>query len=180
MLSIYVVFPYVSNGYGIDRVYSFSSITLSTFFIIGCLYPLKTIFTTISQKTSIVIICALLILYLLCILGVLSYFTGISKGILLNSDGADHDLFRVYDQEIYSSSWLSYFGKLDDNAIFADTLGKNICMCFSNISSKNIFILDYNNCDYLYLRKVNIDNGEFCLNFSRNNIYNNGNSKILF
>lgn len=182
LLIIYTAFPFISKGYGIDRTYSFSCTSLSVFFVIGCMYFLKIIYNNISSKSEHLIICTILVLYLLCILGVIFLLCGLPKGIILNSYGNDYDLYRVYDNEIRSSIWLSGSSTLDTNNIFADTLGINIFLDFSKVNLlkiKDIFVADSNLSKYIYLRNSNINYYEFCYNSNRNKIYNNKKSAIL-
>ena len=191
LLIAMVALPFVSKGYGIDRVYTTAITILSVFFVIGGI--------TLSRYLKVrayLIILLVLIPYFLCVTGVMYNLFGVPRAIILNSEGAQYDLMYVHDQESYGAKWLK--SNTNEKAkIYADWYGtarlKSQGMIRSPRYAKSL-IEDNKSIKegYIYLRYTGVVNGklmdrnyqwhnitEYSDEFARKDIiYSNGGSEI--
>ena len=103
--------PYVSRGYGIDRLYAVAITILSVFFVVGGIIISKQIFKERrsedgSQVRTFLTILLILIPYFLCVTGVIYNISGIPRAIILNSEGEHYDIMYIHDQESCGAKWL--------------------------------------------------------------------------
>ncbi|MGB3345742.1 MAG: DUF2206 domain-containing protein [Candidatus Humimicrobiia bacterium] len=132
LLVVVVAFPFISIGYGIDRVYFLGIVLLSVFFVIGEIIVTKylnKIFVVLRDKVSTknashnsfrksvygknasqvrayLIILLVLIPYFLSATGVTYQVFGVPHAIILNSEGEQYNMLYVHDQESCSAMWL--------------------------------------------------------------------------
>jgi len=209
ILAAPVAFPFVSVGYGIDRVFTQGITILSVFFVIGGIMIAKYLdkfFTIIrgkvlkkstSQVRAYVIILLVLIPYFLSVTGVTYQVFGYPRSIALNSKGKEHNIKYVYDQDSYGAKWLGDYGEKSQK-IYADFYGDRRLISQGKIVpsqinyywlSKHSYIID----GYIYLRYQNVMDGkllgyhnemynttDYQDTFSKKNkIYDGGCSKIF-
>jgi len=212
LLVIIVLLPYISIGYDIMRLYVVTASLLSVFFVIGgiilskvldqliAFFRGKAIKKNVSQTQAYVIILLVLIPYFLCITDVTYNMTGIPRSILLNSEGEQHDILYVYDQESYSAKWLKVHGE-NKTRIYTDFYGRFGLVSQASFSSRSIswykFVHQKKIDGYIYLRYYNVVNeklvgrNESTYVFTsynlteyddffrgRDNIYNNGGAEV--
>jgi uncharacterized membrane protein len=188
LLIIMVALPFVSKGYGMERLYEFAITTLSLFFIIGVIILAK----YVKTKPSIIII-IVLIVYFFSVTGITYNIFGVHRSILLNSDGEQYDAYYVHDQERAGAKWLKiyneprivntdFFGKrillsqatyprdlIDDDTPFNfNTINGSVFLRYYNLNYGVLQDIDgntYNLSDITPLQKSNL-------------IYNNGGSEV--
>jgi len=165
LLILMIVFPYLSIGYGTERVYAICTTILSTSFVIGGIIISKYVMTIvgffnklfntnfinssvlikkincnhkINRKQSYLIILLVLIPYFFCVTGVTYQAYGIPNAITLNSNGDSYDIYYIHDQETYAAKWLA--NKIDENntEIYTDFYGRYRLISQGMISSNNI------------------------------------------
>ena len=178
-----VALPYVSTGYGIDRLYAVTITILSVFFVIGGITLSKHFFFFLKRKRVLkeknncffgraflskegvdrenalqvrayLIILLVLIPYFLCTAGVICQVFGIPRSIILNSEGKSYDMMYVHDQESCGAKWLKDCGE-DKLEVYADPLG--VYRLTSQASLPAIRIAELHKIStYLYLRYTNV------------------------
>ena len=182
--------PYISVGYGIDRLYAMVSIVLAVFYIIGAM--------VISKKLKTkpwIIILIVLIPYFLSITGVTYNLLGYPRSIILETKGEEYSRYFINDQESYGAKWLSHQIQNNMYGIYTDYIG-NLRLISQGLV--NIGVIDSSSLvnnkkinGYIYLRSDNIVNKRLAgenygiyhdiKNYSdyfKNEIYNNGKSEI--
>lgn len=184
-----IVLPYISIGYGIQRLYGFTMVILSIYFVIGGI--------AISRKIKIsplIVIFIVLIPYFFSITGITYDIFGSPRSVILNSSGIEFDLMYVHDQENYAAKWLKENFKNEYN-IYSDLYGTARLMSQAGLSSLYIsFSMNDNTIKdgYIYLRYTAVANSKLLttenqwLNISecpqlfsgRNKIYGNGGSEV--
>ena len=174
LLVIMVLFPYISIGYNMMRLYATVVPVLSIFFVIGgimvsrFLNQLIAVFRIrwIKNKTfkiqPYLIILFVLVFYFLGITDVTYNIAGFERSILVNSGGKMYDETYVHDQEVYGAKWLETYGKSVLN-IYADNYGALRLTSYGKFT--------YYSIDHLY-KSMKIDNGYIYLRY--NNIVNEG------
>jgi len=212
LLFVIVALPFVSNGYDMFRLYAFTTIILSIFFVIGGITVSKYLNKLIEffqgkkalKKNALkvpgsLIILLVLIPYFFCVTGVIYQIFGIPQSIILNSDGADYDMYYVHDQDSCGAKWLGDHTEKRQK-IYTDFIGGDVLMSQGAISFDSMdrkFLIDNKNDDeYIYLRYNNIimnnisviknmsgferyNTSDYADFFIKNSvIYNNGGSKI--
>lgn len=176
LLVAIVVLPFISVGYGIDRLFIMTNVILAIFFIIGGVFISEKINKIIEfnqKKYTInrfleikpyIIILLILIPYFLSISGFTYQIAGNDRSILLNNKGEQFESYFVSDQESNGAKWLSIYANKKEE-IFADRVGILHLMSQGSIKSKNFFSI-YTSPDevgdsYLYYRDYNIASNEF-------------------
>ena len=127
LLVAMVALPYISTGYGIDRLYAVAIVILSVFFVIGGISLSKNLsfikkallkkqkeggsFKKSSTKNTsevqaYLVILLILIPYFLCVTGVMYNIFGVPRAIILNSGGEQHEFYYLYDSESRGAKWL--------------------------------------------------------------------------
>ena len=180
ILVIMVALPFVSKGYGMQRLYGLVSIILSVFFVIGAI-SLSRYFKT----KPYVLILIVLLPYFLSVTGVTYNMFGIQRSIILNSDGEQYDKYYVHDQESYSAKWLEEYGE-SKSKIYADHYGHLRMVSQGNFSFDSINPLTTTKKideGYIYLRYDNVVKEEIQFEYShqfvgKSEIYDIGRAKI--
>ena len=134
LLSAMVLFPFVSVGYGMQRLYAMAITILSVFFVIGgvvmakCLNKLlavcrwKTLANNVSQVQAYMVILLVLIPYFFSVTGVMYNIFGVPRAITLNSEGEQYGTMYIHDQESCCAKWLK--NTTDETSrIYADFFG---------------------------------------------------------
>jgi len=182
-LTVSVILPYVSVGYGMDRAYCQMMIVLSPFFVIGGITVAR-FFRSFRYSLVILIV---LIPYFLLTSGAMYQIFGFPQAIILNSEGEQYDLYYIHDQESYSANWLSR-AELDLRNLFVHTdKGGFSRLCSQGLIAPNLInrwgLTEHKMIyGYIYLRYVLINNSykaEYYNTFlKKSKIYDNGGSEI--
>jgi uncharacterized membrane protein len=199
LLIITVALPYVSEGYGIDRIYGLAITFLSIFFVIGGISISKVLNNNKSQLQTYAILLFVLIPYFFCISGVTYNLFGESRSIILNSEGSQCDSMYVFDQEVTCSKWIEIHNA-QNLSINSDRGGLRQLLAYSKMTDKsphlNINFFEFNETDndsYLFLRRLNVIEKKVIPNknvldidlythlfIDKKVIYNNGDAKVLY
>ena len=188
LLIIMITLPYISKGYGMDRLFEFSLIFLSLFFIIGGI----TLSKYLKIKPSILIL-IVLVPYFLSVTGTTYNIFDVHRSIILNSDGEQYDYYYIHDQETACSKWLKEYN--EPKIIYTDFFGKYILLSQAtylsrliddnsiyNCTSINgpVFLRYYNlKYDFLKARDGSTFNLSDCSPLMKSNlIYNNAGSEV--
>lgn len=187
MLFIMVAVPFVSQGYGMERLYGFSIVVLSLFFSIGAI--------SLSKYFKIkphLIILLVIIPYFLSVTGITYNIFDVHRSIILNSEGEQYDIYYVHDQESVGAKWLKKYSEY--NIVYTDFWGERIMVSQAAYSYKlinmfdllnddqiyGIIFLNYNNIKHNVLKTGSITcNLNDCNSLLKSNfVYNNGGSEI--
>lgn len=184
LLLAIIIVPYVSVGFGLDRLFFITSGILSIFFVIGAFVIFRFvtlaiqhffgILSSVNHSNIGIISIILLILcpYFLCTAGVMYQAFDIHRSIALNNNGEQYDIYFIQNKDEKSTIWLkNHF--IHDFKIYADFHGTRYLISQGNIRLNEYNIPDYheieNNRGYIFIRTANI-NGN---NFLKTAIYNN-------
>lgn len=169
LLLMPIIFPFVSKGYGIQRLFGTSSVILSIFFVIGGLVISKSL-----KIRPYLLILLILIPYFLSITGVTYQALGHTRSLTLNSEGEQYDLLYTTDQEVYGAKWLGIYAAKNRIIYAADVYGgirlTSQGLIAPSIINTDSFIEHRDIEGYIYLRRYNIINGKLMDNY--NNVYN--------
>jgi uncharacterized membrane protein len=196
LLVAFIALPFVSTGYGIDRLYAVTITILSVFFVIGGItlskhfffckkktcakrknnrFFDKTFFSkemfkeeNASEVGAYLIILLVLIPHFLCVTGVMYNIFGFPETIILNSEGGHYDSWYVHDQESYGAKWLKEYNE-DKMRIYTDFWGRLRLTSQGKISFDSINSLPATrriDKGYIYLRYYNVVNGKFLSEYS--------------
>lgn len=153
-----------------------------------------------SQVRAYLIILLVLVPYFLCVTGVTYQMFSVPRAIILNSEGEQYDVYYVHDQESYCAEWLKEYSD-GKTKVYTDFYGRVRLISqagFPLSSTDRSSLLDHKQIEgYIYLRYYNVVNdklvghNESSLIFTsynltehddvfvgRNNIYNNGGSRV--
>lgn len=220
LVGVSFLFPYVSSGYDILRVYSQFLVVLCPFFVIGVILLSHIITTTIhtmlkyapwlrsklsghiDTKASVeranIVILILVILYFSSTTGFNYQLNGINKSIIFNTDGDQYNDIIIKEGELVGASWLMDYS-IGNKNIYTDLYGRfRVIMgggfnpdyeyvknrgLHSTINIKNsyIFMRHYNLVEHKILISPaeRVDLMGIRSIVASNNIYNNGECKIL-
>ena len=191
LLIAMVALPFVSKGYGIQRLYATAITILSVFFVIGGI--------TLSRHSKVwtyLVILLVLIPYFFCVTGVMYNIFGVPRAITLNSEGEQYDSKYIHDQESYGAKWLK--SNVDENAnIYGDYYG-TAKLVSQGMIRKPIYAKSLIEegvairTGYIYLRYTGVVDGKLldlsgewhniteyeCKFGDNNNIYANGGSEV--
>jgi len=177
LLILSISLPYISKGYGIERIYAVTFPITSILFVFGAILcatcitwivdRLKNVPNSINcEKISVFISLAFLISIFACTSGLLFTVLGTPYSLLLETSGAEYNSQFIHDQELTFSSW--YIDYYDDNLdIFGDQYSTLRFKSDARIYLKNRFheILNYKNNDklnYIFIRYFGtVDNKGF-------------------
>jgi uncharacterized membrane protein len=163
-----IVFPYLSKGYGVDRIYSLAMVILSVFFIIGGLL--------ISKKFNFnpnIFILAILLPYFIVTTGILNITLDYSRGpMTLSFDSKEFDYMYVHDSESCSAIWLKA-NNCNYSILAPDGYTQNSLVSQGKFSPGFVFNYDFyihkiKNKDYIYLGYNNVINNNFIFKGSHN------------
>lgn len=127
LLFIFVALPFVSEGYGMQRVYYQTSVVLSLVFVMGVISVSKVI-----KISPIIILLLIGIPYFLSITGVTYELAGHPRELILNSKIDSYDTYYIYESEYASGKWYtSHSSKnipicTDSNGYLTSTVGSRI------------------------------------------------------
>jgi uncharacterized membrane protein len=175
-----VALPFVSTGYGIQRLYATAITILSVFFVIGgvmiakylnkllAVLRGKTLTKNASQARAYLIILLVLIPYFFCVTGVTYQIFGVQRAMTLNSGGEAYNRTYIHDQESCCAKWLKR--NTDERAvIYGDYYGtarlnsqgviRKPAYARALIEDKNA-IEGYVYGSYIYLRYTGVVDGK--------------------
>ena len=177
--------PAFEGSFNISRIYELAFIILSPFCVIGGMKVLGSIYeiikrSKIDDETPIKLFGVFLLIFMLFNTGFVSVLANQSIPMDLSNQNRLSDYYPLFDQqEATGAEWL-----IDNNvssSIFTDTYGKFIFYRFipniNEISTNNEiseFTLYNNTNTYMYLRKLNTENGYlvgFTSRTDRNRVY---------
>ena len=104
--------------------------------------------------------------YFLCVTGVLYNVFGVPRAIILNSEGAQYDMYYVHDQESSGAKWLRNNGELENIRIYTDRIGDKKLVSQAEFSPRVIdrwLLTDERDIEikgYIYLRYYNVVDGK--------------------
>jgi len=191
LLVVMFSLPYVSKGYGMDRLYAIAITILSVFFTIGGMIVAKHL-----KVRAYLIILLVLIPYFFSVTGITYNIFGVPRAITLNSNGDQYDIMYTHDQESCGAKWLKNHAQKNQQIYSADFFGGLRLTSQGLISLHAIDFLSFikhKKVDgYLYLRCTNIVRGEMLGYYrkiynieeysdtliKKNEIYDSGCSKI--
>lgn len=189
LLVIMIALPFVSKGYGMERLFQFTIAILSVFFLIGTIASSKFI-----KINPLILILFVLIPYFLSISGVTYNLFNVHRSILLNSDGEQYDIYFIHDQESAGAKWVKdhnepdamvntdFFGRyiLLSQAMYPrDSIDNGALLTGSKVNG-SIFLRHYNvNYGVLKGNDGNIRYLNDCKSLNESNlIYKNGGSEV--
>ncbi len=192
MLIAGFLIPAFEGAFNISRIYELAFIILSPFCVIGGMKVLGSIYEVIKRKkvdeeTPVKIFALFLLVFMLFNTGFVSVLANQSIPMDLSNQNRLSDYYPLFDQqEATGAQWL-----LDNNVsshIFTDVYGKFIFYRFNpninELSTSNEIseFTPYNNSNtYMYLRKLNTENG-FLVGFTsrsdRNRVYDDLSSTV--
>ena len=187
ILVLTVALPYVSTGYGIDRLYSLVIIILSVCFVIGGLTLSKQTFKksliknlSLKKKAlpkkqkeggkentevrAYLIVLLILIPYFLMVTGVTHQIAGMPFSIVLNSMGERYEREYLHDQESYSAKWLKNYAE-KSGVLYTDRFGFHKLVSQGDFSPRSVdsttFFKHKKIRGYIYLSYNNVVTDKF-------------------
>ena len=162
LLVIMVVLPFVSTGYGIQRLYFLVTVILSVNFVIGGIVLAK--YTKIKPYLIILLI---LIPYSMFMTGAMYQIFGASASFILNSEGEGYDHEYVHDSESSGAKWLDMNSEKNSDIYVTDYFGKLKLISQASVWPKRIDSSSFFehkrrlNKGYTYLYYDNVVNRKF-------------------
>ncbi len=159
LLILIVVTPYLSVGYGAERLFIQTLAFLAPLFIIGTLKFAK----VIKMPKAGILIMLVLVLSLFSVNTYLTYhFYGTPHSPYIENDGSFRDEYYIYDQEIIAAKWVKDYGE-NGSKIYTDAIGYSRFMLafepgFPDINSFSVRNIVFKN-GYTYLGYANIRKG---------------------
>jgi uncharacterized membrane protein len=157
LLSI-IILPFVSRGYGLDRLYAFTTTIIPVFFILGCL-----VISRSFHLNPILLILLILIPYLLSTSGFTYIIFNHPNSIILSSKGEEYDRYYVHNQEASAATWFKSFRV--NETIYSDAYGNSRIISQGHIISARYsasFVEhDTPQVGYLYLRYTGVVDKKF-------------------
>lgn len=171
-----IVFPFVSVGYGIERLYSLITVIISIFFVIGGIIISKNIHFKkqvalgwrnkdwhSQQIWTFGVVLLVLLPYFLSVSGAMHQMFGYPYQITLNSEGRQYDNLYIHDQENYCTKWIKQYS--DDSKIYTDFYGAYRLISQAGIALESIDRYDLTRIrqsnGYIYLRYYNVVKGKW-------------------
>ena len=189
-LILTIILPFVSVGYDMQRLYLMMTVTLSTCFVIGCIW--------VSQKVGIrPYVCVLIILvpYLLCTTGLMYQCFSISKELTLNSEGRNFERYIIHSGESGASQWIEDYSD-PNKLVYSTPFGFEVLFSQGGIPESrlvNSLNADIKKIDsgYIFIRYENILKNSLStkttegptdkyldVQMTKNKIYNSNHSNI--
>lgn len=189
-----IIFPYLSWGYGSDRLFLQTLVFLAPVFVMGG----KVIARVINKpKIDAAILMILLFLLFSCTTHLQYHFSGVPYSPIYESKGMFRDQEYIYEQDIAGAKWLNKYG-LKNFTIFSDHFGySRLMLAFEDMPNVYVKFFDDNSSmvrGYIYLRGANVINkvvyirpldyeSKDIFQYShlfteKNKIYNNGGSEV--
>lgn len=163
ILVVSVIFPMVSTGYALDRIYLQMTAMLAVFFVFGGIFVIK--YSKLKLPPNWLLI-AILIPYFLSQTGFTYQMFGFPRSMMLNSKGEQYDNYYIYEQEVPSAKWLKNKGEFQGNKIYTDHLCASNLMSLAEISASHLnnqtLLLEQGSKinGYIYLRHFNVIDGK--------------------
>lgn len=162
ILVVSVIFPLISVGYDLTRIYLQMTAVLAVFFVFGGIFVIKHLKLKLSPNWFFL---AILIPYFLSQTGFTYQMFGFPKSIALNSKGEQYNLYYVYEQEAFSAKWLKNKGEIKNNKIYTDLTGVTRLRSqagFDPSQYNYTLLLDQDSKinGYIYLRHFNVIEGK--------------------
>lgn len=180
LLLITVILPYIIGTYDLHRIYSFVTVILAVFFIIGGIFLLK-IYITIKnhlvkneknvkninckyplQIIAFVILLIVLIPTFLSNTGFVYALYNDSRPILLSSAGDGYNTVYSHDHEILGVRWIKIYK--EENALIYTDKWQNYFLSQGKISQNSLryfFTQNHKIEGYIFLRYYNINQGKY-------------------
>ncbi len=181
ILVIAVLFPMISVGYAIDRIYIQMLVIVSLFIVIGTISIIKFLNIKINPKWVLLLI---LIPYFWGQTSFTYQIMGAPRSMVLSTQNNQYDLYYVLDSESHACSWLKkYFADREGIIIYADFGGIDRLLSQAQLlpSQKgNLTAVENDQIqegDYIYLRNYNIANNK--LWYKRDFDYNEYKDKLI-
>ncbi len=189
IMSSFVILPIISTGFSMQRVYMYSTIFLSSVFVIGGTFYLKN-----KKKTAILVLLIIISIFLLSNSNVIYHIGGYERGVTLSNDGYWYDRYYVGEYDVRSSQWMSEHN--DDKIVYSPIMGK-IDWVWRNGSTDTEtegLPLNYSAKQegYFHLKELNFEEKKIRdglryesfdyyteLNKTKGKVYGNGHIKIL-
>jgi len=200
LLCISVLLPRVSKYYDISRIYFQVLIILSSFSIIGLIVIGLVIYKGIRIQPHWTVL-FILLAYFMCTTGFMYEVSGVPRSLVLNESGNQYRDIIIHDQEAFSAKWLSKSANMSDIVVYTDSAGRFrvilqglIPAYLNNVDNRNLFTSRLRKNSYIYFRYDNVMNNRVLtysherqnvsdydyIWSSRNKIYGNGGSDILY
>jgi len=192
ILASVILMPYVSKGYGPERLLIFCLVTLSTCFVLG-VDKINTIINKIFNNNNIdlnIISVVIIILFLFTNIGVIYQIFGDHHSLIFNNDGYQYETTTLHKEELYGALWLNAT-KNNLKFVWGDRYTSERLVCFGLHLYPEGGDQPSNNT-YIFLRKGIICTGKFYTgdfdfkNLDRdydlstyNELYDNGGTRIL-
>ncbi len=192
LLVIIVALPFVSVGYGIQRLYSLVIVILAVYFVIGGIVLAK--YTKIKPYLIILLI---LIPYSMFVTGAMYQICGAPASVNLNSEGEGYDREYIHDSESCAAKWLVMSRGKNSRMYTTDGHGRHRVLSQGKISPSQIDSYSFSKHSrelkegYIYLCYNNVVNGKLVVGntlcnmteysdmfIGKSKIYNNGGSEI--
>jgi uncharacterized membrane protein len=196
LLVAMVALPFISAGYGIQRLYATAITILSVFFVIGGIMIAKYLNKLLavlqgkaptnnaSQVRAYLIILLVLIPYFFCVTGVTYEMFGYPRQITLNSKGEQQTLL-VYDQDSYGVKWLGDYTEKRQR-IYTDFIGGDVLASQSQgrislgQTDRGSLIERRKINGYIYLRYYNTIEDKLDIHKGGSEIYNTSDYRDIF
>ena len=128
-----VALPYISKGYGIERLYSLMLVILSVCFVIGGI-----VLSKYFKLKPYLIILLILVPYFLFWTGPMYQIFGAHVSVNLNSGGKGYDREYIHDSESCAAKWLMMNGEKNSMIYPTDVYGRQGLISQGKISSNRI------------------------------------------
>ena len=128
-----VALPYVSKGYGIERLYTLMLVILSVCFVIGGI-----VLSKYFKLKPYLIILLILVPYFLFWTGPMYQIFGAHVSVNLNSGGKGYDREYIHDSESCAAKWLMMNGEKNSMIYPTDVYGRQGLISQGKISSNRI------------------------------------------
>lgn len=184
-----IVVPYVSVGYGIERIFLQVLVLIAPAFVIGG----NIIFKFLQPKLRTLVIVLILFSLLMVNLGVVYQACGVPHSIVFNSKGFQYDALCLHDQEIVTANWLRE-NKDEYTPVYTDRYGHERLRPERIFADGTFFGRNTTTIirGYIFLRYYNVVEGKIMpgwkdvysikdyshLFVGKSNIYDNGGSEV--
>ena len=165
MLGAILIMPYILRGYTGNRLYLQLLVVLAPAFVIGG----ETIARFIHSRLTLLVITLVLVGQFFSALFLIEQVSGIPYSEFLNTTGARHDVYHVYDTEVDAGGWLKQHtdGDLEvymDYTPYSQLGGIFMLAGFEperEIKVNSCFFKDNKPVEegYIFLRRVNVAEG---------------------
>jgi uncharacterized membrane protein len=159
LLAGIIIFPYISKGYEIDRLFPLTLVMLCLFLILGCIFLSK-----YFKVKAYLIILVILIPSFMISTGTMYQITGANTSIILNSDVGANEREYVHDQESCAARWLMDNTTKESLIYSADRFGERMLISQGGIPLSRLDYYSFINNEvidgYVFLFYNNVVNGQ--------------------